>query len=111
MAIIYVKNKTIKYYDSLHKHFSSNDCVSKLLNYLKEEHIDKKKQFFNEMEWKTQNVHDIPQQQNGYDCGVFSCMYAEFITRNRPIEFSQEKMPYFRMKMIYEICKGLRFNT
>jgi sentrin-specific protease 1 len=54
-------------------------------------------------------LQDIPQQMNGSDCGMFSCMYAEFICRNADITFTQEDMPYFRRKMVYEIytCKLL----
>lgn len=30
-----------------------------------------------------------PQQMNGGDCGMFMCMYAEFITRGKEITFTQ----------------------
>lgn len=49
---------------------------------------------------------DIPQQMNGSDCGMFSCMFAEYISRNVPISFSQNDMPYFRRKMVLEIVEG-----
>lgn len=32
---------------------------------------------------------DIPQQMNGSDCGMFACKYAEYITREAPITFTQ----------------------
>ena len=32
---------------------------------------------------------EIPQQMNGSDCGMFSCMYAESITRGKDITFTQ----------------------
>ena len=34
-------------------------------------------------------LQDIPLQMNGSDCGMFSCMYAESITRGAEITFSQ----------------------
>jgi len=43
---------------------------------------------------------------NGSDCGMFSCTFAEFITRNGKIMFSQEDMPYLRRKMVLEILNG-----
>ncbi len=49
---------------------------------------------------------EIPQQQNAYDCGVFACTYAEHITRNASFSFEQKNMPYFRLKMRYEILTG-----
>lgn len=40
------------------------------------------------------------------DCGVFSCMFAEFISRDSEISFDQSHMPYFRNKMVFEIMNG-----
>lgn len=34
-------------------------------------------------------LQDIPQQMNGSDCGVFSCKYAEYLSRNASFTFSQ----------------------
>lgn len=108
MAIIHLKNKTIKYYDSMGQ--PNNNVLGALRKYLLEESLDKKKQEFDMSGWQFENVRDIPQQENGSDCGVFSCMYAEFVTRNRPIVFSQQHMQYFRQKMVYEICTGQMLN-
>lgn len=104
MAIIHMRNKTIKYYDSMGA--PNNVVLSALSNYLQSESLDKKKVQLDMSEWTFENVPNIPQQENGSDCGVFSCMYAEFITRNRPITFTQQHMQYFRKRMIYEICTG-----
>lgn len=108
MSIIHFKNKTIKYYDSMGA--PDNQVLNALAEYLKEESLDKKKVAFDFSGWTVENVQGIPQQENGSDCGVFSCMYAEFITRNRPIVFTQQHMQYFRMKMVYEICTGKMLN-
>lgn len=108
MAIIHLKNKTIKYYDSMGA--PNNQALNALAEYLKSESLDKKKTEFDLSGWTMENVRNIPQQENGSDCGVFSCMYAEFITRNRPIVFTQQHMQYFRMKMIFEICTGQMLN-
>ena len=51
-------------------------------------------------------VKDIPQQMNGSDCGMFTCKFAEYLSRNANITFSQEDMPYFRRRMIYEIVEA-----
>lgn len=103
-----MKNKTIKYYDSMGA--PNEQVIKALVNYLKEESFDKKKIKIDMNGWTSENVQNIPQQENGSDCGVFSCMYAEFITRNRPIVFTQQNMTYFRMKMVYEICTGQMLN-
>lgn len=104
MAIIHMKDKTIKYYDSMGA--PNNVTLKALADWLQAESIDKRKQPLDMSDWTQENVQNIPQQENGSDCGVFSCMYAEFITRNRPILFTQQHMQYFRKRMVYEICTG-----
>ncbi|XP_023708266.1 sentrin-specific protease 1 isoform X1 [Cryptotermes secundus] len=107
MAAIDFRKKTIKYYDSMGS--PNNKCLESLMKYLQDESLDKKKIQFKTSGWQTENVQKIPQQMNGSDCGMFSCMYAEFLCRNANITFTQEDMPYFRRKMVYEIytCKLL----
>ncbi|KAG7202834.1 hypothetical protein KM043_009987 [Ampulex compressa] len=104
MSIIDFRNMSIRYYDSM----GSNNlkCLSALRQYLEEESLDKKKQAYDTSGWKLECAKNIPQQMNGSDCGVFSCMFAEYICANRKITFSQQDMPYFRNKMVYEILKS-----
>lgn len=104
MAIIHLKNKTIKYYDSMGT--PNNKVLIALESYLKDESLDKKKKPLDTSEFKIENVADCPRQNNGSDCGVFSCMFAEYTCRNKEITFSQDNMEYFRRKMIQEICQG-----
>jgi sentrin-specific protease 1 len=77
-----------------------------LENYLKEESMDKRKIPFDTSDWSLECVRDCPQQKNGSDCGVFSCQFAEFVSRDSAISFEQQHMPYFRRKMICEIASG-----
>ncbi|XP_023164790.2 ubiquitin-like-specific protease 1 [Drosophila hydei] len=104
MAIIHMKNKTIRYYDSMGK--PNSEVLNALENYLLEESLDKRKKPFDTSDFTIENVQNVPHQTNGSDCGVFSCMFAEYITRNKPLTFSQEHMEYFRKKMALEICGG-----
>lgn len=101
MAVIDFRSKMIKYYDSMGA--SNNKCLEALLNYLVEEHKDKKKSTYDVSEWKLENVRNIPQQMNGSDCGMFACTFAEFLTRDAKLNFNQEDMPYLRRKMVVEI--------
>ncbi|XP_058810240.1 sentrin-specific protease 1-like [Phymastichus coffea] len=101
MSIIDFRNKTVQYYDSMG---SPNDkCLRVLKQYLQDESIDKKKKSFEFLGWNFECIKDIPKQMNGSDCGVFSCMFAEYVSANKKLDFTQEDMPYFRKKMIYEI--------
>lgn len=46
-----------------------------------------------------------PQQQNGYDCGVFTCTVAKHIAQETPLLFSQKDMQTIRRRMAYEIVQ------
>ncbi|KAJ8677928.1 hypothetical protein QAD02_013715 [Eretmocerus hayati] len=101
MSIIDFRYKSIQYYDSMGS--PNNKCLCLLKQYIHEESIDKKKKPYSFQDWNFECVQNIPRQTNGSDCGVFSCMFAEYICSNRELNFSQDNMPYFRNKMIYEI--------
>ncbi|XP_002022402.2 uncharacterized protein LOC6597361 [Drosophila persimilis] len=104
MAIIHLKNKTIFYYDSLGK--PNHIALDALKNYIMAESLDKRNEPYDMSGFRIENVLNGPQQTNGSDCGVFSCMTAEYITRGKPLTFNQEHMSYFRKKMILEIVHG-----
>ncbi|KAF4517279.1 hypothetical protein B566_EDAN008613 [Ephemera danica] len=75
----------------------------KVLQYLIDEARDKKKEVFDTTDWQLITAKDIPHQMNGSDCGMFSCMFAETVSRRKKINFTQDHMPYFRRRMVYEI--------
>ncbi|XP_055532417.1 sentrin-specific protease 1-like isoform X2 [Wyeomyia smithii] len=104
MAVIDLKNQSIRYYDSMGT--PNKPVLDALEQYLKDESLDKRKKPFDTSGFSKEHMRDCPRQMNGSDCGVFSCMFAEHESRNREIGFSQQHMPYFRQKMIYEISQG-----
>jgi len=81
-----------------------------LEKYLREESLDKRNQSFDTRNFRIEKARNVPQQKNNNDCGVFSCMIAEYITRNAPITFSQDNVVYFRKKMALEIVDGELWN-
>ena len=58
----------------------------------------------NEWEWSfhTNTPRDIPQQQNGFDCGVFVCAYARNLALQSPVP-CQTSVPSFRSVMLLEL--------
>ena len=68
---------------------TNTECVQALKKWLQAESLDKKKSEFPMTDWSLQMAKDIPQQMNGSDCGMFSCKYAEYISRKAKINFSQ----------------------
>lgn len=107
-AEINFKEKSILYYDSLHN--SNDTCLKLLLEYLINDHQDKKgtdgNAEFDFQNWILSSPKNIPCQQNGYDCGVFACVFAEYRSRDADFTFSQKNMNYFRDRISYEIIKG-----
>lgn len=55
---------------------------------------------------KNQQITNIFILYHFSDCGVFSCMFAEFTSRDSKITFDQSRMEYFRAKMVFEIMTG-----
>ena len=53
----------------------------------------------------------IPRQFNDFDCGVFLCMYADYLSEGSPLRFSQADMPLFRRRLILAIIKAGRFEA
>lgn len=104
MSVINIRDKAIRYYDSMgHQNLQVIDALRK---YLQDESMDKRKIPLDTSDWTVECIRDCPQQRNGSDCGVFSCMFAEFITRDSKISFDQQHMQYFRRKMVFEIVTG-----
>lgn len=103
LAVVDFRKKTISYYDSMGG--SNDEACRILLRYLKEECVDKRRVEFNASGWVlgSKRSQDIPQQMNGSDCGMFTCKYADYISKDRPIRFSQKDMPYFRQLMTWEL--------
>ncbi|ETE71707.1 Sentrin-specific protease 1, partial [Ophiophagus hannah] len=103
LAVTDFRKKTITYYDSMGG--SNSEACKILLQYLKQESLDKKRKEFDTNGWMLlcKRSQEIPQQMNGSDCGMFACKYADCITKDKPINFTQQLMPYFRKRMVWEI--------
>ncbi|KAK1803571.1 hypothetical protein P4O66_020983 [Electrophorus voltai] len=103
LSVVDFRKKNITYFDSMGG--SNDEACRILLGYLKQENKDKKGQDLDTSDWTLQSKKrsEIPQQMNGSDCGMFTCKYAEYITKDKPITFTQKHMPYFRRRMVWEI--------
>eukprot|EP00066_Takifugu_rubripes_P030908 XP_011620174.1 PREDICTED: sentrin-specific protease 1 [Takifugu rubripes] len=103
LSVVDFRKKSIMYYDSMGG--KNDEACRALLEYLKEESKDKKGKEIDTSGWvlHSKERHEIPQQMNGSDCGMFTCKYAEYITKEKPIKFTQRHMPYFRKRMVWEL--------
>jgi sentrin-specific protease 1 len=48
---------------------------------------------------------DTPQQDNGTDCGVFTCVFAYYLSLNLELRFTARDMPYFRQRLTIDILR------
>uniref|UniRef100_A0AAZ3RGI1 Ubiquitin-like protease family profile domain-containing protein n=1 Tax=Oncorhynchus tshawytscha TaxID=74940 RepID=A0AAZ3RGI1_ONCTS len=103
LSVVDLRKKTVTYFDSMGG--NNDEACRILLQYLQQESKDKKGKDLDTSEWTLQSKkrNEIPQQMNGSDCGMFTCKYAEYITKDKPITFTQKHMPYFRRRMVWEI--------
>ncbi|XP_078703251.1 uncharacterized protein LOC144928580 [Branchiostoma floridae x Branchiostoma belcheri] len=100
LMIIDMRTKSMSYYDSMGG--DNEHAFNVLRDYLVAE-SRKKGSEMNLSEWTACYPKDPPRQQNGSDCGVFVCRYAEYVSRGATIDFSQEDMRVWRMRMVLEI--------
>ncbi|KAF6385469.1 SUMO specific peptidase 2 [Rhinolophus ferrumequinum] len=103
LVVIDLRKKCLKYLDSMGQ--KGHRICEILLQYLQDESKTKRNIDLNHLEWTHYSMkpHEIPQQLNGSDCGMFTCKYADYISRDKPIAFTQHQMPLFRKKMVWEI--------
>lgn len=47
--------------------------------------------------------HEVPQQQNSFDCGVYVCMYARCLVGLSESVISSDSIPAFRSQMVLEL--------
>ncbi|XP_008411923.1 sentrin-specific protease 1 [Poecilia reticulata] len=103
LSVVDFRKKSVIYFDSMG---GSNDQACQILfDYLQQESRDKKGKELDTSGWTlhSKKPSEIPQQMNGSDCGMFTCKYADYITKDKPITFNQKHMPYFRRRMVWEI--------
>ncbi|KAH9821697.1 hypothetical protein DFH28DRAFT_923187 [Melampsora americana] len=108
-GVINLEKKRFEVLDSFgFKHFM---VFKKLRNYLMAEHLDKLKFELDLSEWIDYYHPEIPIQDNGYDCGVFVCMFMDCLSRKWQddqvvFDFEQKDLVYLRQRISYEIGIG-----
>ncbi|KAH7844628.1 hypothetical protein Vadar_030093 [Vaccinium darrowii] len=103
LAVINVKDQKFQYLDSLGG-FDTH-VLKVLARYFVDEVKDKSGDHIDVGSWKQEFVEDLPEQENGWDCGVFMIKYADFYSRGLGLHFNQEHMPYFRLRTAKEILR------
>jgi len=105
-AAIFMKKKRIEIFDSMGS--NGNRYLEALFNYIQDEHIDKKKTPLPDADsWElVPTQRDTPRQTNGHDCGVFTCMFADFLSKDTALVFNQDHIDQCRERIALSIMKG-----
>ena len=102
LAAVHIKVKKIQYYDSL------GQKGGKYLQTLRMFLNDKG----NTIEWNlVDNASLGPQQQNGYDCGVFVCISALWIMRGKPPSYHQSYISLLGRECIKKSIESGKLNA
>ncbi|KAM7485081.1 hypothetical protein LguiA_001090 [Lonicera macranthoides] len=103
LAVINMKDEKFQYLDSLRGR--DKQVMKVLARYIADEVKDKSGKDINVSSWKQEYVEDLPDQENGFDCGMFMIKYIDFYSRDVGLCFNQEHMPYFRLRTAKEILQ------
>lgn len=104
-VVAYMDKKIVRYYNSDNR-LTHDSVIRNILRYLRDESIAIGKATFNIDEWKLVGcTSDTPVQFNWYDCGIFVCMFCNFLSRGLEPVFRQEHMPQCRKRILLSIYK------
>jgi len=94
LVVVDVELHRIVLYDSFGRKYPNNMCnISKYFN------CKYSQTFSNIKIWDLTYATDLPKQTNSYDCGMYVCKFAEFITKNRCFNFNDASMKRYRQKL------------
>jgi sentrin-specific protease 1 len=58
----------------------------------------------NTTDWDLETAKNIP-QENTSDCGVFTCSFAECLSRGGEFDFAQKDIQSLRRRMVHNIVE------
>lgn len=103
LGFVDLKKEKVCYWDSLG---GDHPLFRKLIKqYMHDEWVDKKEGAYPYL--LTDDFDDeVPMQSNSFDCGVFTCMFAECLARDRGIDFDQDDVADARLVIAEHIARG-----
>jgi sentrin-specific protease 1 len=108
LAVMNIRSTSLEYYDSLGS--SNTSSITVLRRFLKDFVMDRlicwPEDVLPVEHWPVHEVMNIPQQTNGFDCGVYVCQFAACVASEQSLSFSQVDVSQFRRVMVIELMKG-----
>ena len=108
LVVLHMNQKRIEIYDSMTAHLKDTircRIRKRLLQYLNDEHKRLHNRSMPDQHlWRLDHSgRDVPQQKNGFDCGVFVCVFADFLSLGLPLIFEQRHVSKIRGHIILAI--------
>jgi len=101
LAVVNNKERKFQYFDSL-----SSNGNQQALQIIKNYMIQEAKKHNSSIDFEKYSLMKnmpSPQQQNGFDCGVFACICAKYVAQWKELTYGQKDMKIIRRRMAYEI--------
>jgi len=107
MGAIDLRERGFRYFDSMFSRPHSN-FVPFLRRYVADEHKAKKGKPLDGLDdWDLLKPEvPVPKQRNGFDCGVFTCSFAEWFSEGRQLDFEQDDMPNQRLRLAARVMRA-----
>ena len=102
LIAIDIKTKTVHYLDSLQGSRNTSAAPGIMKKFMEKYYRDKGEK----ASFKVKVRKDAPLQGNGFDCGVFTCKYAERESKGEKQDFKQEDLSHARLWMTRELMRG-----
>ena len=104
LIVIETSTRTVNYFDSLVQRRAWDPSPRIFKRYIEKYYKDRGET----VTFRINRRKDVPYQENGYDCGVFLCQYAERVARRSPLNFNQRDLDLVgaRERMTEELLKG-----
>ena len=96
--------RTVTYLDSAHTDDRAVRYTGATLQYLHDEHLHRVRRPLPTALWSVTTM-DPPQQDNGFDCGVFCCTFIEYILQEKPWDFDARHTTYLRYRMTLTLLR------
>ncbi len=92
-----LKARVFRYYDSLS--YKPEDAKIQAVRAHIQKIADAEKVTLSPNDFQL-SIEKCPQQENGYDCGVFVLMAVHHLVSNKPLDYSQKDAPFMRLKAL-----------